>query len=138
MKGSTVQHQNLLKRSKLLISKEMPEARIFDRIVGKFILIRFIQDVISCKMELKDWKKYMISINKKGMADAYCLINIKNLFQIHIEIEYKSGQATQSIEQKIWEHFIVKFGGKYIVCRNEFELLESLKTYKKMVETLLR
>lgn len=126
--GSYQEHQNLLKKFMLLATKELPNMRIFPRHVGKFLIIRFISDVATRKCKMSDWKRYLISINKKGMADCYGLIKTKYGI-IHIEMEVKTGKSVQSKFQKTWEKFIISMNGAYFIIRCEHQAVKEIKDY---------
>lgn len=85
----------------MLVSKEMPSLELFERHVGTF----------------KTMNDQYIKINHKGMADAYGLITVKNIL-VHIEIEFKTGKAKQTKEQKAWQRYIELKKGVYIVVRD--------------------
>ena len=80
---------------------------IFDRHVGLFYIKRIVKGI---------GKLLPIKINKKGMADCYGLITTKYGL-IHIEIEFKSGAAIQTKEQKEWEKFTRCKKGSYFLVR---------------------
>lgn len=124
------EHQQLIKKFKLLAQKEIKGIRIFDRHVGKFVLIRFIILVLKGKAKLADYKKNMIAINKKGMADCYALYN-SGKFLIHLELEFKTGNANQSPDQKQWQKIIENMGGFYLIIRNEKKAVNDIKNYLK-------
>lgn len=123
-------HQNLLKRFKLLACKQIPGVVIIERHVGKFILIRFITDVLNGKCLLNDWKRYLIAINKPGMADCYALFPSKYGL-IHLELEFKSGKSVKSKDQKAWQKAIEKMGGFYLVIRNEKDGVNDILNHLK-------
>jgi putative protein kinase ArgK-like GTPase of G3E family len=108
--SSYKEHQNLIKKFKLQATKELPEARFFDRHVGMLYTKRGTP----------------IKINKKGMADIYGIINI-NKTAIHIEIEAKTGKSVQSKEQKQWQKFCENFSVYYFVMRSESEMINILR-----------
>lgn len=110
--GSYKEHQNLIKKFKLLAIKEMPNARFFDRHVGTFLTM----------------SNHPIKINKKGMSDLYGIISTQSGL-IHVEIEAKTGKARQSFEQKKWQAFIESMGGGYFILRNESETIQQLKDF---------
>lgn len=110
--GSYKEHQNLIKRFKLLAAKKIPSARFFDRHVGTFYT----------------HQRTPIKINKKGMADVYGLIKTDQGL-IHIEIEAKTGNARQSYEQKRWQEFIKSMDGLYILLRDEEEAINNILIY---------
>ena len=137
MSDKYYEHQQLIKRFKLLAQKEISGIRFRDRHVGSFVLIRFIILVLKGKASLNDYKKNMIKINKKGMADVYGLLpTVHGL--IHLELEFKSGKAVQSKEQKAQQKLITNMGGFYLVIRNEQQAVIDIFNYiKKMNITLL-
>jgi len=113
-------HQELIKRFKLLATRELPQMRIFDRTVGLFYAKRINGGII-------DYTP--ISINKKGMADAYALYNAGQYGLIHIEIEFKTGKAVQNEDQKIWENFINNMNGFYLLIRDEKQGIKNIKDF---------
>ena len=110
-------HQNLIKKFKLLVPKEIPEMRVFNRHVGLLYTKRGTP----------------MQINRAGMADLYCLINMGH-YMMEIEIEAKTGKAVQSKHQKTWQKFIETFGGKYFLMRDERETMNEVKEYIKEVK----
>lgn len=122
------EHQQLIKKFKLLAQKEIQGIRIFDRHVGKFVLIRFIILVLKGRAKLIDYKKNMIAVNKKGMADCYALVPTKYGL-IHIEIEAKSGNAKQTPDQKKWQKLIENMGGFYLLLKDEKQAVKDIKNY---------
>jgi hypothetical protein len=104
------EHQQLIKRFKILAQKEIPRIRIFDRTVGMFYT--------------KNGNPIQIAM--KGMADCYALLPTK-ICLIHIEIEFKTGKAVQTKEQKTWETFIVSMNGIYLLVRDEYDSVTELK-----------
>lgn len=104
-------HQNLIKKFKIDAQKEISGIRIFDNVVGLF------------------YRKtgQPIKIGIKGMSDCYALIPTK-FGLIYIALEFKTGSAVQSKEQKIWESFIKKNNGIYMVIREDYaDEIEKLK-----------
>lgn len=105
------QHQNLIKRFKLLASTELPEARFFDRHVGQFFTKTGQQ----------------VKINEAGMSDLYGIIKTENGL-IHIEVEAKTGGGRLSAAQLKWKHFITEImGGKFYLLRDEKETIDNIK-----------
>ncbi len=132
--GSYAEHQDLISRFKVLCQKEIANSRCFDRHVGKFLVVRFIKDLLSGNCKISDHKRYYIQINRAGMADLYVLIPTKYGL-IHIEVEAKTGKAKLSSHQKIWRDFIVKrMGGIYILMRDEYDAVTEIK---KELENLI-
>lgn len=120
------EHQNLIGRFKILAQEEIKDIRIFDRHVGKFVLMRFIQDMIKGRCQFSDWRRYIIAINKVGMADCYALVPTK-VGLIHVELEFKTGKAVLSKAQKNWRRFILSMNGIHVTVRNENEAVSELK-----------
>ena len=123
--GSYHEHQELIKRFKIDIQQEIKGIRIFDRHVGKFLTMRAVKDI-------SNWKHHIVSINKKGMADCYALYNNGQTL-IHLEFEFKSGNARQTKEQKIWQKFIENNNGIYKVIREDYH--QSILEIKKALIT---
>jgi DnaJ-class molecular chaperone len=111
-------HQQLLKKFKLECYDQIKGIRIFERHVGTFFT--------------KNGAR--IKINKKGMADAYAILPTKNGL-LHIEIEIKTGKATQTKEQKVWESFIKNKGGIYLLVRDDYHI--QIEELKNRVESLI-
>jgi hypothetical protein len=112
-------HQELIKRFKLLAMKEIPNLRIFDRTVGLFYAKRINGGIIN----------YVpMKINSNGMADAYGLLKTQSGV-IHLEFEFKTGKAVQTKEQKNWENFIVGMNGFFLVVRDEGQAVKQIKHY---------
>ncbi len=108
--SSYKEHQNLIKQFKLMATKELPEARFFDRHVAM----------------LYTKKGRPVKINKKGMADLYGLIFMDSKIY-HVEIEAKTGQARQTKEQKTWEKFIGS--NNYYLMRNAEETIKKIRNF---------
>jgi hypothetical protein len=112
-------HQELIKRFKLLAMKQIPGLRIFDRTVGLFYAKRINNGIIN----------YVpIKINSNGMADAYGLLKTQSGI-IHLEFEFKTGKATQTKEQKNWEAFVKNMNGFFLVVRDENQAVTQIKNY---------
>lgn len=108
-------HQNLAKKAMLKASKEFPkELRLYDRHVGL----------------LYTRNGNAMMINRKGMADCYGYFSCHSIL-VHIEIEFKSGNARQTKEQKMWQNHIESMGGCFILCREEDDIVDKLKLYLK-------
>lgn len=102
--GSTAEHQKLLQETFLYFQKMFPKGRIFKRQQGLFLNLRGMKTVVGIP----------------GQGDAYAILPINvfdNIFLLHIEIEFKTGNAVLSKEQKIWNSLIESLGGLYIVVR---------------------
>ena len=115
------EHQELIKRFKILATRELPRMRIFDRTVGLFYAKRVDKGLISYTP---------IKINRPGMADAYA-IHTSVHGMIHLEFEFKTGSAVQNPDQKIWESFIQVMGGFYLLIRDERQAVVDIKKYLK-------
>lgn len=109
--GKYKQHQNQLKKTILHLQKRFPKIRFFERHVGVFLTMN----------------GEPIRINTPGMADLWALYP-SELGLIHLEIEIKTGKATQSKAQKVWEKFITSMGGFYIVAKDEIETERKLES----------
>lgn len=136
-------HQNLIKRFRIDIQKEIKGSRLFDRHVGKFFNYRLMESVFNwfkagCQGGLKELKKiffsHLTAINDSGMADCYLLIPTKYGL-IHVELEFKTGNAKQTKEQKTWEAFIKRNNGIYMIIREDYHT--SITDLKNMVECLI-
>lgn len=113
-------HQELVKRFKLLATRELPGLRIFDRTVGLFYKKRVNGGVV-------DYSP--ITINRPGMADAYGLYKT-NIGLINLEFEFKSSdKAKQTKEQINWQEFIESMNGKYFIIRDERQGVDDIKKY---------
>lgn len=106
MTGSYAAHQNLIQEFKHLCIKQIPNLHLFDRHVGLFYTKRGTP----------------VQISIPGMADVYGFYG-----PFYIEVEFKSGNAVQSKEQKRWEQFIKKNGGIYILVKNPQDSINELK-----------
>lgn len=101
-------HQELIQKFKRLSLSVIPELRLFDRHVGLFYT--------------KNGHPIMISI--PGQADVWGIYK-----SIHIELEFKSGKAIQTKEQKMWESFCKNNGMVYFLVRHEDDIYE----FKKII-----
>lgn len=110
--SSYKEHQNLIKRFKLLITKEIPKLRVFNRHVGLLYTKRGTP----------------MQINKKGMSDLYGIITVDNR-ALHIEIEAKTGKAVLSKEQKVWKKFCENFNIPFFLMRDEKETVKEIKSF---------
>lgn len=122
-------HQILVKEFKLKAQKRFGnKIRFKDRHVGKFLPLVFIKKLMRGEVELKDWGKYVVAINSKGMADLYGFISLHNIL-IHLEAEVKTGKAVQTKEQKDWQKLIESMGGCYLLVRDSEEAIQQLENY---------
>jgi hypothetical protein len=118
MNGSYTQHQQLMIRTQLLLQEKIAGARLFPRVVGTF---KFIKG------------DGFIEVGIPGQADAVCYfpVTIENFtFPLFAEIEFKTGNAKQQKNQKIWEKYISSLGGLYIVARNEHDTVNQVLTFR--------
>jgi len=122
-------HQNLVKETKFALQRKYTgKIRTFDRHVGKFLPLVFIKKVLSRQESISNWSKYIVAINKKGMADVYGYISLHNIL-IHLEFEMKTGRAVQTKEQKDWQKHIESMGGFYCLVRDADKAIEELENY---------
>lgn len=122
-------HQLVVKKAKLFSMAKYPkQLRLHDRHVGKFLPLVFIKRVLKGELRLSDWSKFVVSINKKGMADLYGYFSAHNIL-VHIEGECKTGDAVQTAEQKDWQWHIESMGGCYILFHSEQEFVDKLEEY---------
>lgn len=120
--SSYADHQHLIQQFKLLASKVIPNLRIFDRHVGLFFT--------------KNGDPIRIGMN--GQADCWAIYKCKNAkLLLHIELEFKTGKAIQSKDQKNWEKFITEHNGTYLIIRNDSQVYE-LKKILDIYENLLK
>jgi len=100
MKGSYATHQNLIQEFKSICLSLIPGLHLFDRHVGLFYTKRGTP----------------VQISIPGMADVWGIYKGRL-----VEIEFKSGNATQSKEQKRWQEFCIKNDVIYILVKNPKE-----------------
>ena len=118
---SYADHQHLIQKFKYLSSKVIPNLNLFDRHVGLFYT--------------KNGTAVRIGLN--GQADVYGVYKCKNSkILVHIELEFKTGNARQSKDQKNWEKFITDRNGIYLVIRDDSQVYE-LKKILDTLETIL-
>lgn len=124
-------HQEMCEKVQKRLCKEYPKnIRIFPRHVGSFVSIRVIKDLIVrfASLTISDLKGIpRVSINKKGMADLYGIYS-ENGLAIHFEIEIKTGKATQTKDQKMWQGFCKMFDIPHSVIRSEIEAVNFVET----------
>ncbi len=105
--GSLKEHQELVDRILLALSRT-GKCRVWKQPTG---VARPLSDPGS-----------VVTFGLPGQADVSGL----RCDGIRIELEVKTGKATQSKEQKNWGAMIVKFGGIYAVCRSENDALQAV------------
>lgn len=115
-------HQELIKRTKLLATTEFPQQlRLFDRHVGLFYKKRVNGGLV-------DYSP--IQINRKGMADVwgvYCFSFNGAMVPLHIELEFKTGTGKLKPDQKVWKSFCESMGWLYFLVRDENIFIEEFK-----------
>lgn len=135
-KGKYQQHQNALNKIKTYCQKKFPEIRFFNRHVGLFYSQRFFYSLRQAetfsdlKELLKSKGKYLVKINSKGMSDLYFIYPLKigNLtIPVHGEIEIKTGDAIQNIDQVKWQNFCKGLGISYIVGKDPHQVYLDIK-----------
>ena len=126
-------HQKLIKEFRLEIQPLLPDLKLFNRHVGLFVLVRFIKMLLKGETDLADWPKYQIKINYPGMSDMYGLLKTRHGL-IHLEFEFKTGNAKQTPEQKRWEKFITNSNGMYFLVKNKDYAHEVVKLLKENYE----
>lgn len=102
-------HEKLLQKTFLLVQETFSQARIFPRHVGMFFKPSGAP----------------ISINMKGMADAYMLLPYNNDL-LHIELEFKYGNDRQSEYQKNWQKIIEDMNGLYIIVKKPEDAINAI------------
>lgn len=108
--GSYKDHQNLIKKFKVLACKQIPDIRFFDQHVGMF------------------YRKNgaPIRIGTKGMADVFGLLKTESGLMF-LSFEFKTGKAVLSKDQVSWWKFIEDMNGIYMVVRDAEKAVEELK-----------
>ena len=104
------EHQKLMQIAILHTQQHFPTIRIFQRHVGLF----FTKNGAP------------IQINQPGMADAWGWLPTPG-FTLILEIEFKTGKATQSPNQKKWESFCESMGVLYILCREKEDIEKKIR-----------
>lgn len=119
-------HQELIKKNKLLLTKQMPKSlRLFDRPIGLFFKKRTTGGCI-------DYTP--IKIGKNGQCDLWgvvsCYIWIngqeKSIIPVHVEIEVKTGKGELNPDQIIWRDFCLTMGWVHIVAREETDVAREI------------
>ena len=120
------QHQELIKRTKLLTTKVFVNSlRIFDRHIGMFFKRRIDKDMVNYTP---------VKINRKGMADNWGVIICYSNFDIckkfkipiHFEVESKTGKAILNKDQIIWKDFCESLGIWWFENRDENKLIKDI------------
>lgn len=115
-KGSNAEHSQLVEDVLLAIGG-LKDVRAWKQIVGNFQRARWndhgkVESVITVK------------VGVDGQADVSGIFTCACGHGDRLEMECKTGQATQNADQKRWEKMIVSRGGKYFVVRSAAEALE--------------
>lgn len=108
----------------MFTQQAFPKIRIFQRHVGLFYTVNGSP----------------IQINRPGMADAWGWLPLKEEKLVKtdgrpsyipstliIEIEFKTGNAKQSKEQKAWQAFCHSMGVLYILCRDKEDVSKQIR-----------
>jgi hypothetical protein len=113
-KGSYREHQEIMGRTSLITQSAWPNSFFCERHVGAFLTLRGNR----------------IQVGLPGQADAYLMLPCQVdtlLFHVHIEIEFKSGSATLSIDQRKWRREIMSKGGLYITIRKPEDIVSIIE-----------
>ena len=106
-------HQNLVKKFKPEVGKQIPNIRIFDRTVGLFYTKRGTP----------------VKVGINGSSDCYAYYKTGNGIMI-FDLEFKTGKAKQSKDQIMWQEFVESYGGLYIIVREDTqEAINRIKNY---------
>jgi len=118
------EHQELIKRTKLLLTKKFPKAlRAFDRVVGMFYAKRENGGIINyapCK------------IGRKGQCDVWGVITCyysnspQVKIPIHFEAEFKTGKGKLNKDQIVWRDFCLSMGWLWFEVRDEHVFINDL------------
>jgi len=63
----------------------------------------------------------------RGVSDLIILVPQKGYASLCIEMKTKKG--TQSKEQKQWQAKVERWGSKYVVCRDIYSFMKTVKEY---------
>lgn len=110
-----LQHQNLIAKILPILQNEFPKLRMFPRHVGLFYNVR----------------GEPIQINKKGMYDYWALYPMAK-GALHIEMEFKTGNAKRSKNQIIWGDFLNSMNCHNFVI-NETNVNDVIQKIKNLV-----
>jgi 4-aminobutyrate aminotransferase-like enzyme len=102
--------------------------RLFQQHVGLFFKYGLLNAVLKNGIINKPlFMSFAIKIGIKGMSDLYGIITDKNGVGRFLAIEIKTGNATQTKEQKRYEKIIKQLGGIYIVGREVEQVINDIK-----------
>ena len=109
-----------MKKYKLRLQKEFPEARIRDNPTGMFYTKNGTP----------------IKVNRPGTPDLELRLPTKNGLII-LEYEIKTGESKQSKVQKTWQKNTESMNGFYLVVRDDFDsAIAETKKYLKRTKAL--
>lgn len=115
-------HQNLVKKFKLEIGKQIPNIRIFDRTVGLFYTRRGTP----------------VKVGVNGSSDCYAYYKTGNGIMI-FDLEFKTGNARQSRDQIMWQEFVESYGGLYVIVREDMQAaINKIKCYLKNKNIIIK
>jgi hypothetical protein len=118
MSDQYFEHQELIKKTKILACQVWPQnIRLFDRHVGLFYKKRINKGILNYSP---------IQINRKGMADVWGVFTHKGI-PIHLELEFKTGNATLNADQLIWKQFCHDMNWLWFEVRNEQFFIKELE-----------
>jgi len=121
------EHQELIKRNHLLVTKEIPELRLFNRISGLLFAKRVVNNIISY-IPLKS------SITGMGDQYGYYRLQLINFpISLGVELEFKTGKAKYSKDQENWKGFCDGHGVIHFQVRDEIEFI---KNFKERIEII--
>jgi len=114
----------------LAVQKEFIQVRLFQQHVGlffKYNLINEVQKAGNISNVKAFFMKFAIKIGLKGMSDLFGIVQDKNGIGRFLAIEIKTGNATQTKEQKFYMKMIESLGGIYIVGRSIEQVIEEIR-----------
>lgn len=106
-------HQVLVKKFKLEAGKQIPNIRFFDRTVGLFYTRNGVP----------------VKVGVNGSSDVFAYYKTGNGIMV-LDLEFKTGNAKQSKDQKNWQEFVESYGGLYLIVREDIQLaIDRIKEY---------
>ena len=122
--GSSEAHSQLVEDLLLRLGSRR-DTRIFKAVVGLFYSVRWNQTgAVSSAIPIK--------CGIKGQADLHGLVSIRVAGRVRVavrlEVEAKSGEATQTLEQKNWQRMVESLGGIYILARSPDDAEQQLNS----------
>lgn len=107
----------------LLLLGARRDTRLFKAIVGTFYAVRWNPNgVVNSAIPQ--------TIGTVGQADINGLVSIRvgqRRVGVRLEIEIKSGQASQTDQQKSWQRMVESLGGIYILARSAEDAAKQLE-----------